>query len=106
MTIVRKFSYLIILSLSMVSIQATDPTRPDMIQQTPKAKRVVTQLKLTMIQMSDTQSRAVINGQAMQVGDVIGGYQVTKIGSDYVILTNNKGQVRLRLITSGTLKKS
>lgn len=87
-------------------IYASDPTRPDVLKQSPKAKTMVTQLKLTMIQRSKSGGLAVINGQALEIGHYIGGYRLASIGNDHVILKNNKGQVRLSLITRGTLKKS
>jgi hypothetical protein len=76
------------------------------LEQSPKSKTVITQLKLTMIQRSDSGAKAIINGKSLAVGDFIGGYQLQSIGSNQVVLKNNKGQVRLSLITGGTLKKS
>ena len=104
--IAKLVSVMLLVVMSQVSMAASDPTRPDVLEQSPKSKTLVTQLKLTMIQRSESGSKATINGQSLAVGDFIGGYQLKSIGSNQVILKNNKGQVRLSLITRGTLKKS
>lgn len=93
------------LSLEPV-IQAADPTRPDQPVQAKKGAAAVTKFRLSMIQMAKSGARAVINGETVTVGDHIGSYQVIRIKPSYVILNNNKGQIRLNLITRGGLRKS
>ena len=85
---------------------ADDPTRPDIIQTPAKTQSVVKTLHLTMVRMSDKKPSATINGQLLHIGDMIGGYRVSRITAKQVILTNNKGQLKLNLITKGALRKS
>ncbi len=105
-----RVSSLLILSTLFVGIGhsqvlANDPTRPDIIVPKTAKPSQVRALKLTMIRTSDKGSQAVINGRSYAVGDRVGGYQVKKIGTTDVVLQNNKGTVRLSLITKGALRK-
>jgi type II secretory pathway component PulC len=60
--------------------------------------------KLTAVLLSDTRSVAVVNGQSMQLGDVLDGYTLMTIHKDRVVL-NGKGR-KLVIERSGTgLKK-
>ena len=97
----------IIFSLGITSntVLADDPTRPDIVvPKTAKASQVRA-LKLTMIQSSERGNRAVINGRSYAEGDQVGNYEVKTIGASEVVLKNNKGTVRLSLITKGALRK-
>ena len=87
-------------------LMANDPTRPDIIQTPAKTQSAVKRLHLTMVRMTDTKPSATINGQLLHVGDTIGGYRVSRITAKQVVLTNNKGQLKLNLITKGALRKS
>ena len=99
------FLLAVLVGLSQGDTLASDPTRPDIVA--PKAAKPgqMRALKLTMIRTSDKGSQAVINGRSYVVGDRVGGYQVKKIGTADVVLQNNKGTVRLSLITKGALRK-
>ena len=88
------------------AVRAADPTRPDQPVKEKKGAAAVTKFRLSMIQMAKSGPRAVINGKAVSIGDHIGSYRVTHIKPSYVILNNNKGQIRLNLITRGALRKS
>ena len=87
------------------ALLANDPTRPDVIAPTVAKPNQVRALKLTMIQSSDRGRRAVINGRSYTKGERVGGYQIKAIGTSDVVLQNNKGTVRLSLITKGALRK-
>ena len=102
-----KFALLILsVSLSYVSLAATkDPTRPDVIVPKAAQKTTVRALKLTMIRTSDNGRHAVINGRSYAEGDRVGNYKIKSIGTSEVVLQNNKGTVRLSLITKGALRK-
>ena len=92
--------------LVMTPVLALDPTKPDIIQPTTKEKVAVQTLVLTMVRMSDNKPSATINGQLYHVGDKIGGYSISRITAKQVILKNNRGQLRLDLLTKGALRKS
>ena len=96
----------VILLCLMTPLWADDPTRPDIVQPAAKAQSAVKKLHLTMVRMSATKPSATINGRLLHVGDRIAGYRVSRITAKQVILTNNKGQLKLNLITKGALRKS
>ena len=104
----KKTNLLITLAAVLLSSTAVadDPTRPDIIQPATKGTKVIQNLRLTMVRMSENKPSATINGRLLHVGDSIGGYRVSKITAEQVLLTNNKGQLRLNLITRGALRKS
>ncbi len=85
---------------------ADDPTRPDVIQPAAKAKAVKINYHLSMIRLAEDKPTATINGKQYQVGDTLGAYRINRITAKQVILSNNKGQLKLNLITNGALRKS
>jgi hypothetical protein len=99
----NKWLLSVIVTFAGQTLVAADPTRPDYQQSTQVA---VKQLQLTMVRMTKDKPSATINGRLLHVGDTIAGYRVAKITAKQVLLANNKGHVRLNLITKGALKKS
>ena len=90
----------------------SDPMRPldyrtatvDTGTDTTNEKKKTDSWKLTAVLLSDKRSVAVVNGQSLQLGDVLEGYTLMGIYKDRVVL-NGKGK-KLVLERSGTgLKK-
>ena len=102
----KQISLALVAVLITGSLWANDPTRPDIVKPAGKVAKAIQNLRLTMVRMSDTKPSATINGRLLYVGDSIGGYRVSSISAKQVLLTNNKGQLRLNLITKGALRKS
>lgn len=102
----NKYVIGVILTVLVSPLMADDPTRPDIVQAPAKTQSAVKKLHLTMVRMSDKKPSATINGQLLHVGDRIGGYRVSRITAKQVVLKNNKGQLKLNLITKGALRKS
>jgi len=96
---------LTVCAVSACTLYAGDPTRPDIAAPKIATAKKFNALRLSMIQTGTEQKRAIINGKSVMVGDQIGGYQVKYIKTSEVILQNSKGQVRLSLITKGTIRK-
>ena len=102
----NKWLLSVIVTFAGQTLVAADPTRPDYQQPTNKSQVAVKQLQLTMVRMTKDKPSATINGRLLHVGDTIAGYRVAKITAKQVLLANNKGHIRLNLITKGALKKS
>lgn len=96
---------LVLSGLSEVTIFADDPTRPDVVVPKTVKPSKFQALKLTMIRTSAEGKHAVINGRSYVEGDRLGSYKVKTISTSEVVLQNNKGTVRLSLITKGALRK-
>lgn len=87
---------LVILSLSVLASAGfgfSDPTQPS--QYRPAAKRV--SLKLESVLVSDARKVAVINGQVVAEGEMIGGAKVISIGKDNVRLRKSGKTISLTL---------
>lgn len=92
---------LLVLSIGFLSSavwgqELRDPTRPAAAQGTVTTI-VQSQLELQAVTLRDDRRTAVINQQRVRVGDHIGGYQVTAIQFDSVLLQNANEQRELRM---------
>ena len=94
------------------AVEYTDPMRPlnyraatvEVNTDTNNERKKTDSWKLTAVLLSDTRSVAVVNGQSMQLGDVLEGYTLVTIHKERVVL-NGKGR-KLVIERSGTgLKK-
>lgn len=94
------------------SAEFVDPMKPlnykastsDTNTDTVNEKKKTDSWQLTAVLLSDERSVAVVNGQSLQIGDVVEGYTLVRIYKDRVVL-NGKGR-KLVLERSGTgLKK-
>ena len=95
----------VVFGLAESSLIASDPTRPDVVVPKTVVPSKFQAMKLTMIRSSDKGNYAVINGRSYAKGDRVGSYTVKTIGTSEVVLKNNKGTVRLSLLTKGALRK-
>jgi len=82
-----------------------DPTQPPSFAIPKTGKKQVTNFKLSEIRIADQGRQAVINGQRLKKGNKIAGYKIKKIEVGYVILVNDKGTLRLDLISSRVIRK-
>jgi hypothetical protein len=63
-------------------------------------------LTLTAIAWSDIDPMAIINGHAAYPGDIVKGYRVTRIGTNYVILKKGKDTIELTLPPINNVEQS
>ncbi len=93
------------LSTSNASEKLADPTRPEFASavspQEPTVKQ--TNLNLSAIFIKNNQRSAIISDSLYQVGDTFSGHKVVAIEKTSVLLKNNDGYRRLKLIN--TFKK-
>ncbi|NOY12603.1 MAG: MSHA biogenesis protein MshK [Deltaproteobacteria bacterium] len=84
-----------------------DPLRPVRYQAPAVEKKAEVERRswsLSAVLLSADRAVAVINGQSLQLGDLLDGYRLVKIEPEKVLLRNNRKQVVL--YRSGTgLKK-
>lgn len=81
---------------------ASDPTRPEMMALLPVATagQASALPKLTLIKSSGSRFQAVINGQLVQPGDAVAGFQVQQITARQVLLRQGERQVVLNLFNT------
>ena len=88
-------------------LSLVDPLRPSHYQSRPQAdpqqeqdniEQWRDQLRVTAILRASDRAVAVINGRPLQVGQMIGDFQLIDIGPDQVVL--QKGQQKLTLYRS------
>ncbi len=92
----------------------TDPMRPlnyqaatvDTSTDTANEKRKTDSWKLTAVLLSDKRSVAVVNGQSLQLGDVLEGYTLKSIYQDRVVLKGKGRKLILERSGTGLKKKS
>ncbi len=91
-------------SVVMPPVLASDPTQPEMPALTPVtvAGQAAAVPKLTLIQSSGSRFQAVINGQLVRPGDTIAGYQVHQINARQVLLRQGERQLVLNLFNTTT----
>ena len=82
-----------------------DPTRPPTSESVKSGKKIVRNLKLSEIRITDNDRQVVINGKRLRKGNSIANYQLQRIEVGYVILSNIKGTLRLNLINSRIIRK-
>ena len=82
-----------------------DPTKPPPNANRKAVKKRVTHFKLSEIKMTATDKQAVINGKRVRKGNRIANYNVQKIAVGYVILSNEKENLRLNLVNSRIIRK-
>ena len=93
---------LLAVMLQPASLQAElrDPTRPPGLEMSLDAASLQTPqdaLKLQAIFFSNQRPSALISGQRVAVGDVVGAARVTRISPDRVTLEGREGEVLLKL---------
>ena len=75
-----------------------DPTRPADFTPGPD-EAIAERLALQSILISPNRRQAIINGQAVKVGDHVGSSKVVEIGRDKVVLVNGRETETLRLLS-------
>jgi len=111
--VVNKLPLLCLLALLCGPVSAAetgrlqDPLRPVRYQAPAVEKKAEVERRswsLSAVLLSADRAVAVINGQSLQLGDLLDGYRLVKIEPEKVLLRNNRKQVVL--YRSGTgLKK-
>jgi len=86
-------------------VKLHDPTKPPSFAIPKSGKKIVTHLKLSQIRIADNDRQAVINGKRLKKGNSIAGYRIKKIEIGYVILSNDKGTLRLDLVSNRIIRK-
>jgi len=116
--VVKSFAMLwfVILFVGLPSVVAAqsssfvDSMRPPHVSATASGKvknggnKAVKPLQLQAVLVSEERSVAVINGQLLQLGEWIGGYKVTRISAEAVILQGKSGQRTLKRTGRGVKK--
>jgi len=82
-----------------------DPTKPPAYAVAKADKKIVTSFVLSEIRITDDDRQAVINGKRLRKGNAIAGYRVKKIAVGHIILVNEKGTLRLNLVSSRIIRK-
>ena len=105
----NKLLIVTILSLMIGSISAAqklnDPTKPPPNTIRKNVKKQVTHFKLSEIKITATDKQAVINGKRVRKGNRVANYNVQKIAVGYVILSNEKENLRINLVNSRIIRK-
>ena len=86
-------------------VKLQDPTKPPGFAIPKSGKKVQTNFRLSEIRIANDERQAVINGKRLTKGNTIAGYRLKKIEVGYVILANDKGTLRLNLISSRVIRK-
>lgn len=77
--------------------------RPPVIEQRPNvAAPAPTAYTLKLVMMTGSEGRALIDGQVVKVGDVLGDEQVAEISPDAVVLERAGRRRRLQVATGGS----
>lgn len=86
--------------LTEATLKLTDPTRPpDALINPEKMIETTAPLDLTAIFYSKERQRAVISGQTLEPGDVVGEYTIINIHRDTVELISSDGEeLKLSLV--------
>ena len=82
-----------------------DPTKPPAFAVPETGKKKLAELKLSEIRITAADRQAVINGKRLRKGSSIANYRLKKIAVGYVILANEKGTMRLNLISNRIIRK-
>lgn len=89
-----------------------DPLRPQYLEvaEQTQDQRPLEQRRedfnLTAVLTASDRSVVIINGQILQLGQQINGYQLTNISAEQVILKNDKDQLILRRASADLMKSS
>lgn len=103
----NKLNFLLIfclLSTAMTGHALRDPTQPAAGYVTEQGQQK-SLWRLSYIRSSAKQTQAMINGQFVQVGDVVGNGKVIEIKPDYVILMRNGQRHKLSLIPPSIVQR-
>ena len=97
----KTFLLLVIYVLSATCAQAADPTKPFTLptQSVSKAVKKNALVLQTIIESNDKAS-VVISGKLLQLGEQIRGYKLSKITSNYVMLSSPEKNLKLSLFSS------
>ncbi|OGT37836.1 MAG: hypothetical protein A3F12_02035 [Gammaproteobacteria bacterium RIFCSPHIGHO2_12_FULL_38_14] len=92
-------NYVVVILFFFITIgyAATDPTMPADWNLQMQASRIPKDIILSGILTSNHKAIAVINAKNVRVGDVISGYEITKITQHAVYLKNNHGSIMVPL---------
>ena len=110
MMVLNKIFITVLLTMTANSVLAADqrlkdPTKPPPNSIRKAAKKRVTHFKLSEIKITATDKQAVINGKRVRKGNRVANYRVKKIAVGYVILSNEKENLRLNLVNSRIIRK-
>ena len=85
-----------------------DPTRPAQYQETLSVQEMPQselEWNLTAIRISDTDRSAIVNGQIVRPGQIIGQAKLAEIRADEVILEHDNRKIAVKLIKKLSLRK-
>ena len=109
MTVLNKFLMIILLCFVVSIVSAAeklnDPTKPPTNAIKKTAKKQTTHFKLSEIKITANDKQAVINGKRVRKGNQIANFKIKKIAVGYVILSNEKENLRLNLVNSRIIRK-
>ncbi len=83
-----------LLVVSMLAWSLEDPTRPSSYRSVGKKEDG---LRLESILFSESRKVAVINGNVLSEGDVMGSTKIIRIGKNSVVVSDNGNSVTLKL---------
>ncbi|MGB1263094.1 MAG: hypothetical protein ACPG52_09310 [Cognaticolwellia sp.] len=96
---------LLLLMSQYANSQQVDPTKPFGAVASAKRSGKSATLVLQSIIQREGKKKAIINGQALKVGDTYNGFELIKINSKAVVLKSAQGKMELSLF-SGVIANS